>query len=212
MTESFLTIGIVLGLSAGIAPGPLMTLVISETLQHDVKAGIRVALAPVVTDLPIIALTLFVLSKLSDFHAILGTISIAGSLYILFMAYECIQANHCDIDYQKAAPKSLRKGIVTNFLSPHPYLFWFSVGTPLIFKAWDLSIVAAIAFVGVFYLCLVGAKIGAAVLVGKSKSFIRGSTYRNTMRLLGLMLAILALTLFWDGLELLGIVTAPDSL
>ena len=37
MTE-FFTIGIVLGLSAGFAPGPLLTLVISETLQHDIKS------------------------------------------------------------------------------------------------------------------------------------------------------------------------------
>ena len=60
----YLTIGTVLGLSAGFAPGPLLTLVISETLQHDIKSGIKIALAPIITDLPIIILTLFILSKL----------------------------------------------------------------------------------------------------------------------------------------------------
>ena len=44
----FLTIGAALGLSAGLAPGPLLTLVISETLQHGVKSGVKVALAPVI--------------------------------------------------------------------------------------------------------------------------------------------------------------------
>ncbi|MBT4876955.1 MAG: LysE family translocator, partial [Desulfobacula sp.] len=42
----YLTIGMVLGLSAGLAPGPLLTLVISETLLHDIRAGIKVAMAP----------------------------------------------------------------------------------------------------------------------------------------------------------------------
>jgi len=54
---NFLTIGTLLGLSAGLAPGPLLTLVISETLQHDIKSGVKVALAPFITDLPIIILT-----------------------------------------------------------------------------------------------------------------------------------------------------------
>jgi threonine/homoserine/homoserine lactone efflux protein len=44
---SFLTTGTILGLSAGFAPGPLLALVVSETLQHDMKAGVKVALAPI---------------------------------------------------------------------------------------------------------------------------------------------------------------------
>ena len=71
---NFLAMGSILGLSAGFAPGPLLTLVISETLQHDIRAGVKVALAPIVTDLPIIMLTLFILVKLSGFHKVLGII------------------------------------------------------------------------------------------------------------------------------------------
>ncbi len=69
-----LIIGTVLGLSAGFAPGPLLTLVISETLQSEIRSGVKVALAPIITDVPIIVLTLFILSKLSNFHNILGNI------------------------------------------------------------------------------------------------------------------------------------------
>ena len=54
----FITAGAALGLSAGFSPGPLLTLVLTETLHHGVKAGIRVALAPMITDAPIIVLTL----------------------------------------------------------------------------------------------------------------------------------------------------------
>ncbi|MDY6953588.1 MAG: LysE family translocator, partial [Thermodesulfobacteriota bacterium] len=52
-----LAIGIVLGLSAGFAPGPLLALVISQTLRHNAVEGLKVALAPLVTDLPIILIT-----------------------------------------------------------------------------------------------------------------------------------------------------------
>jgi threonine/homoserine/homoserine lactone efflux protein len=88
---SFLTTGIILGLSAGFAPGPLLALVISETLQHDMKAGVKVALAPILTDLPIIIFTLFIMAELSRFHLILGGISIIGACFIfsvLFSTWE----------------------------------------------------------------------------------------------------------------------------
>ena len=74
----FLTMGLILGLSAGFAPGPLLTLVVSETLEHDVTAGIKVAVAPIITDLPIVLAAVFVLSKLSDFKSVLGFISLVG--------------------------------------------------------------------------------------------------------------------------------------
>jgi threonine/homoserine/homoserine lactone efflux protein len=88
---SFLTTGTILGLSAGFAPGPLLALVISETVEYGVKAGVKVALAPIITDLPIIIITLFILAKLSSFHSVLGVISIIGAIFILYMGIENIR-------------------------------------------------------------------------------------------------------------------------
>ncbi len=74
----FLFMGLVLGLSAGLAPGPLLTLVVSETLRHHVGAGIRVALAPLISDLPIVLVSVGILSTMADFEAVLGGISLGG--------------------------------------------------------------------------------------------------------------------------------------
>ena len=205
MTD-FITTGIVLGLSAGLAPGPLLTLVISETLRHDIRAGVRVAVSPIFTDLPIIILTLAVLSQLSGFHNILGIISLIGGCVILFMGYESMNPKSSESDLSETEPKSLAKGILANALSPHPYLFWFSVGGPIINRAMNLNMTAPFAFIASFYILLIGSKILLAVLVGKSKSFLNGSLYLYSMRLLGLALCILALLLFRDGLKLLEII------
>ncbi len=196
-----------MGLSAGLAPGPLLTLVISETLQHGLKAGIQVAFAPLITDLPIIVFTLFVLSKLAHFHTILGAISIAGGLFILWMGYENIRTTGYRITLQKAEPESFKKGALVNVLNPHPYLFWFSVGAPIMTKAINQSTSALFVFVLSFYTCLVGSKILLAVIVGKSKSFLSGNVYIYTMRFLGLILFVLAFALFYDGLKLVGWIT-----
>jgi len=203
---NFMTIGIILGISAGFAPGPLLTLVISETLQHEIKSGVKVALAPFITDLPIIILTLFILAKLSSFHSILGIISLIGGFVILFMGFESLGSKGYQFKFQETMPKSLTKGILANALSPHPYLFWLSVGAPTMTKAISVNIIAPLAFICSFYTLLVGSKILLAILVGKSKSFLCGNVYIYTMRFLGLALVVLAFSLFYDGLKLLEII------
>ncbi|MFO7665812.1 MAG: LysE family transporter [Desulfobacterales bacterium] len=202
----FFIIGTVLGLSAGFAPGPLLTLVISETLQHDIKSGVKVALAPIITDLPIIILTLFILSKLTNFHDILGIISLAGGFFILFMGYKSLRTKGIKINLDEIKSKSFAKGVLANALSPHPYLFWFSVGAPTMTKAMSQNISAPLAFITSFYVFLVGSKILLAVLVGKSKFLLSGNAYIFIMRFLGLVLCILAIVLFRDGLNLLKII------
>jgi threonine/homoserine/homoserine lactone efflux protein len=202
---SFLTTGTILGLSAGFTPGPLLTLVISETLKHDLKAGVKVALAPILTDLPIIILTLFMLAKLSHFHKVLGAISFLGGLFILYLGYESVRTKGVNIGLRDPKARSLRKGIIVNALSPYPYLFWFSVGAPTTIKAMGQSVFAAVAFVSSFYVLLVGSKIGLAILVGRSRSFLTGNPYVYTMRFLGLVLFVLAVLLFYDGLKLVGL-------
>ena len=203
---TFLTTGTILGLSAGITPGPILALVISETLNHDIWAGIKIALAPIITDLPIIILTLFILSKLSGFNTILGIISLLGGCFILYLGFESMGTKGMSIQLGNSKPRSLQKGIVVNLLSPHPYLFWISVGGPLTVKALQQSIVSAAAFIISFYVLLVGSKIVLAITVGKSKSFLTEKSYIYTMRLLGVVLFILAIFLFWDGLELLEVI------
>jgi threonine/homoserine/homoserine lactone efflux protein len=203
---NFLTIGIILGLSAGFAPGPLLALVISETLQHGIRSGVKVALAPIITDLPIILLTLFILVRLSGFHDILGIISISGGCFILYMGYESIRAKGLNLAVGEQQPRSLSRGILANALSPHPYLFWFSVGAPTVIKAMNRDAIAAAAFIIGFYTFLVGSKIFLAVLVGRSRAFLSGRVYIFTMRFLGLVLMALAFVLFRDGLKLLGLI------
>ena len=203
---TFLTTGIILGLSAGVAPGPLLALVVSETLQHDIKAGVKVALAPILTDLPIILLTLFILAKLARFHVVLGVVSVIGACFIFYLGIRNTTTRGADITENRGTRKSLQKGILVNALSPHPYLFWFSVGAPTTIKALELNMAAAASFVLSFYVLLVGSKIILAIMVGKSRSFLKGNTYINIMRLLGIVLILLAGFLFRDGLHLLGLI------
>jgi threonine/homoserine/homoserine lactone efflux protein len=199
-----LSAGIVIGLSAGFSPGPLLTLVISQSFKHGIKEGVKVAIAPLITDLPIILISIFVLAHLANFRTILGIISMMGGLFVMYLAYGSFQTSRLSIKVQDSEPQSLRKAIVVNALNPHPYLFWFSIGAPTIIRAWRENPLTAVVFVTGFYTCLVGSKVFTAALVSKSRQFLIGRTYMYFMRALGILLLIIALLLFKDGINLLG--------
>jgi threonine/homoserine/homoserine lactone efflux protein len=197
--------GVVFGLSAGFSPGPLLTFLISQTLKYGIKEGIRVALAPLLTDLPIIIITIFVLMRLAHFRVLLGSISLIGGSFVLYLTYESFRTTKLNVNTGNAKLRSLSKGAIVNALNPHPYLFWLTVGAPAMIRAWPESRWTAVAFVASFYICLVGSKILLAALVGRTRRLLMGKAYKYLMRILGVLLLIFAVLLFRDGLHLLGL-------
>ena len=202
----FLSGGILLGLAAGFTPGPLLVLVISETLRHNIKAGIKVSIAPLITDVPIIVISLLVLNRLADFKVILACISIFGGLFILYLGYESLKIKGVELNLASHSSNSFRKGVITNALNPHPYIFYMTVGAPIIFRSINQNILSTVLFVGSFLLFLVGSKVVLAMVVERSRSFLQGSVYIWAMRILGILLLFFSAILFRDALRLLGII------
>ena len=199
----FLMSGVVLGLSAGFSPGPLMTLVISQTLRHGVHEGIKVAAAPLITDLPIILVSTFVLTHLENFRFVLGSISLAGGLFVSYLAWETVRTTQVDLNIGRDEPNSIRTGALVNAFSPHPYLFWLMVGAPMTVKGWATGPGAALSFIAGFEVSLVGAKIMLAVIAGRSKRLLTGRAYGWGMKVLGILLLVFALMLLRDGINLI---------
>jgi len=197
--------GIVLGLSAGFSPGPLMTLVLSQTVRHGTREGVKVAMAPLLTDLPIILLSLLVLSRLAEYRTALGVLSLLGGLYILSLAYESLRAERLAVEAGDREPQSLRRGVLVNALNPHPYIFWLTVGGPVMLKAWNERPASAVLFMAGFSGCLVGSKVFLAVLAGRTRHLLNDRTYRALMRILGVLLVLFALLLLREGLTLVGV-------
>jgi len=199
----YVTKGTLLGLAAGFSPGPLLVLVISETLRHGVRAGIKVSMAPLLTDVPILLISLLILAKLSTVSVLLGGISMGGGLFILHLGWGSLKSRGVEVGVAESG--SLKKGIATNALNPHPYVFYMTVGGPILLRALGQGLAPAIAFFSSFLFFLVGSKIVLALVTGKSRSFLKGPVYLWIMRGLGVCLIIFSLTLLREGLRLLGV-------
>ncbi|RJP21108.1 MAG: LysE family translocator [Candidatus Omnitrophota bacterium] len=200
---TFLFMGTVLGLSAGFSPGPLLTLVVSESLKYGKSEGMKVALSPLITDVPIVAATIFLLSRLPDIQIILGIISFAGAVFLIHLGWENIRFGGMNLDAASVKPQSLKKGIVANFLSPNPYLFWLTIGAPTAIKASDAGFLPPSLFLLGFYICLVGAKVIVAVVIGSSRQFLKSRIYIWINRFLGALLLVFAVMFLWDGIKFL---------
>jgi threonine/homoserine/homoserine lactone efflux protein len=202
----YLIAGIALGFVAGISPGPLLVLVITETIKYNRKEGIKMAIVPLLSDLPIVLLSILVINHLSNFDYVLGIISLMGAAFLVYLAYENIRVKTIEIKLDKHENKMLRKGIVANLLSPHPYLFWMLVGGPITIKAYNQSLIASMLFIVGFYIFIVGTKIAVAFLSDKSKSFLSSKYYPVILKIMGFILLIFSILLIKDGLEFMSLV------
>lgn len=197
---SALLAGLGLGFSAGISPGPLMSLVITTALARGFAAGLRVAVAPLLTDLPIVAAAvLFVAAIPEGVQALLAAV---GGAYVLYLGADALRAART-ARLGGAAPQAARRDVVrgalVNLLSPHPWLFWLSVGGPLLAAAWRVGSLHAAAFLFGFYGLLVGSKIGVAWAVAAGRRFLTDHTYRLLLAASGVLLFVFGGLLLWQA-------------
>lgn len=197
--------GILLGLFAGLSPGPLLVLMLSETLRHGKREGTKIAISPLITDIPILLFVFLVLTNLMQYDFVIGTISLFGACYLFYLGIENLKAKTHKFEVELSEENALRKGVMTNLLNPSPYLFWLTIGGPTILRSLAIHFVLSIIFVLGFYGVFIGSNLVIVSIVEKSKSFVKSTYYLYTVRTLGIALIIFALLFIRDGLELIGI-------
>ncbi len=164
-----LALGLALGLGAGISPGPLLALVLTSSLRHGTRAGLAAAVAPVITDLPIVLLAVTAVAAMPE--RLLALAATGGGLFVVWMALSAARdARSPGTDPTPAeAVGTLWRAAAVNALSPHPWIFWLAVGGPVLVSAWRAGAAGAAAFLTGFYVMLIGTKAALAVVVGRTR-------------------------------------------
>lgn len=206
MITSYLLQGLALGFGSGITPGPFLALVIAASLRGGFRNGAVVALSPLITDLPIIVACITVLAQLPDKGV--AALSLAGAGVLARYAYEAFRdARTASLSAMRAGAASvqparhaLRQGIVANFFNPSPWMFWISIGGPLLTESWAHGAAASAAFLLPFYGLLIGSKVAIAAAVGAGRSRLSDVGYRRLLSSAGLLLVGLAISLLRSGI------------
>jgi threonine/homoserine/homoserine lactone efflux protein len=197
----FLLQGLTLGFAAGAQPGPFQTYLISQTLSQGWRRTWIAAFAPLVSDGPIVALALLVLSQVPDWFQ--RVLQIAGGVFVLYLAWGAYKTWRAFAPEADAAPqtgpRSLLRAATMNALSPGPYLFWSLAIGPLIVTTWRDNAPNAISIVLAFYVAMISLNFAVVLLFGQAARF--GNQVRKAM--LGasvLALAGFGLYQLWQGI------------
>jgi threonine/homoserine/homoserine lactone efflux protein len=191
--------GITLGFSAAITPGPYQAYLLSETMASGWKRTLPATLAPLITDGPIIALVLLVLTRTPEWF-VYG-LQFAGGIFILYLAWGAYQTfQHIGTALpDEPSGQSLLKAIFVNFLNPAPYLFWSTVGGPTFLAGWWESKTLGLSFLGSFYGSFLLSLVGLVTLFALARRS-GPSVVKVLLAISVVALLLLALYQMWSGL------------
>ena len=181
--------GATLGLVEGIKPGPLLTMVIRETLSGGLRAGLWTAAAPIFTDGPLVIFSLFAAAWIATNPSALLVITLAGAIFLAQMGYECFGLEPPNMDEDAPAPTgSFLRGVITNLLNPNVYVFWFLIGGPLMASAADEEILAPIAYAITFLVTIMLTKAAIAYAIHRASGNISAIVYRRLLAICGIVM------------------------
>lgn len=164
--------GTTLGFSAAASPGPFQAFLLAQTLRNGVPRSLPLALAPLASDGPIIALMLLVLTRAPA--PLLRGLQLAGGAFLLWVAFGLLRSRRAPpapgrpVEAEPPGRAFLR-GVAMNALSPGPWIFWSLVSGPALVYAWKAAPARGLAFLAGFYLLLCGGNAALVALFGTAR-------------------------------------------
>ncbi len=161
---TYATMGAAFAFAAAVQPGPFQAYLVSRALSHGWRRTLPAALAPLLSDGPIILLALLVLSHVPA--AFEPALRAAGGAFLLYLAWRACLSwrdyRHADAD-PGAGRQTLLGAVFVNLLNPNPYLSWSLVLGPILLEGWRRSPAHAVALLAGFYVTMVVA-LGAIIV------------------------------------------------
>ena len=197
---SYLIFGISYAFAAAVQPGPLQTYIISQTLKRGWRSTLPAAFAPVISDIPILILILYLLRTMPDNFIVI--LRIGGGLFLLYLGFRAFKSwkvfNTDETISDEASQQTLINAVFVNLLNPAPYLGWSLIMGPLFLEGWRISSINGITLILGFYLTMILTLAGIIILFG----FARKLGSKVSKILLGLSSIVLfafGIYQLWQG-------------
>lgn len=196
--------GILLGITAGVLPGPVMMFSLAQVIKVSAWSGFKVQLGATMMDIVRILIVFLLFSYFPFSDAFAGAIALLGAIFLLYMAYGNFTYQPKTEDSSVEIGNPIWQGIIGNISNASAYIFWFTVGGPIILKSnaagsYDGSILFALGFL--LAITAIGGLI--AGLAGKVKEYLASKYYLYFIKFLGVVLIVFALLFFNQAYQLL---------
>jgi len=144
------------GVSFATAPmlsfGPFKIFVLSSSLRDGWRGTLRLALVPLVADIPVIGLLWFLIGSLSA--SMLNLLRIAGALFYIYLAYSLhrnAQRKVSQERLQQTGQRTFWQAVTAVWITPQVYINWATIGIPALILYSNQSTVQALSFLVGFY-------------------------------------------------------------
>jgi len=193
-------LGITFGLAAAWMPGPLAAFLVSQSLSRGWRRTMPAALSPLVSDGPIAALVLLVLTQVPPWLE--KALRLGGGFFLLYLAWCALKSWRSFepevADREGSAAAGLFKAATVNWLNPNPYLGWSLVLGPLFLKGWREAPANGVAVLLGFYGVMV-ASLAAIIVLASAAGRLGPKVNRVLLLLSSLGLAAFGLYQFWTA-------------
>ena len=194
--------------SGALMPGPMLTVVVTETPRQGASAGPLVVLGHAMLELTLLILLVVGLGPILKHHTVQAVLQIAGGLMLVWTAVSMIVAlarRRVSIDWQGGAgggkARAVLMGIVSSLANPYWTIWWVTIGLGLLTKAYALGVAGLVAFYlghitgDLTWYSLVSGAIAAG------KRFITPRVYRTMVAVAAAFLLVLAAWFLSSGIR-----------
>lgn len=135
-------------------PGPVTTLIVTETARRGFIAGPLITIGHVGLELVMVVALFFGLGDLLKQNTVAGTIGVLGGLFLLWMGFDIIRnawQSKVTLDLSQSTPRvsvssnPIIAGVLATVTNPYWLLWWATVGAAYLitFRAYGLAGVVA---------------------------------------------------------------------
>ncbi|HRE29813.1 MAG TPA: LysE family transporter [Anaerolineales bacterium] len=161
MLLTYLLQGLTLGFSACVSPGPYQAYLLGLASRIGWRRALPAAFAPLLSDGPVVSLVLVALTQLPEWW--LGLLRLVGGLFCLWLGYGALKIWRAGAQATAPTRASIWQAVGVNLFSPAPWVFWSTIGGPILLAGWRIQPDLGLGFLAGFYVVLIG---GTAALIG----------------------------------------------
>jgi threonine/homoserine/homoserine lactone efflux protein len=184
-----------------IQPGPFQAFLLYQSLSNGWRRTFPLVFVPLVSDIPVIVLVLFILERLP--HGLLMILQCGGGVFLLYLAVKAFKSWR-RIDSTKGQEVStdygFLKAVTMNLLNPNPYLGWSLVLGPVLIKSWNEAPQCGIVLLAGFYGTMIILTTGMIMLFASARNLGKGGS-RAAMIISVTGLAVFGVYQLWSGIS-----------
>ncbi|GAA5262163.1 LysE family transporter [Methanocalculus sp.] len=189
---SIFIIGLLIGLTGTLAPGPTLIATINASVTSGWRAGPLVSIGHIGAEIGIILLIVVGLGALIG--SVTWVIGLVGGVALVLFGLLTLSSARVALlptgDDSMDVKKPVAAGLLTSFANPYFWIWWFTVGAALLWSYLDGGIIAGGAFMAGHWAADIGWLTLVSLSLHRGRFFLSESGYRLVLAACGIFLVI----------------------